>query len=276
MRSSEPRRLVSSRRFGRPPDRLHVAYARPTRLERMAVMSPTRRDRSWDRHRDVRLSVHLQRVPRTRHRGDDVACEAVTGTPAVVIGPPSLVVPPDAHRWPPERHPRSDARSDLASPTRREHGNGSVVRCSPPPSPRRVRTVPVAAFSAFAVSHRGHAHRLAQGHPRPLPRGCAARPLRASRGVEDWLARRLRDVLRIIHGLPTGCPFGDLAKGAAASSLAPFVADRAASAAPRACPRRTFARASPNPRTVRLSASRLPSLTARRGSNLPSRAVGSS
>ena len=47
--------------------------------------------------------------------------------------------------------------------------------------------------------------------------------------------------------MPTGCPFGDLAKGAAASSLAPFVADCAASAAPRACPRRTFARALAKP-----------------------------
>ncbi len=153
------------------------------------------------------------------------------------------------------------------------------VRCSPPPSLRRVRTVPAAAFSAFAVSHRGHAHRLAQGHPRPLPRGRAARPLRASRGVEDWLARRLRDVLRIIHGLPTGC----LRDARLATSPRVPRHPRSRLSWPTAPPPRRLARAlagpspapSPNPRTVRLSASRLPSLTARRGSNLPSRAVGS-
>jgi hypothetical protein len=66
-------------------------------------------------------------------------------------------------------------------------------------------------------------------------------------GVEDWRARRLRDVLRIIHGLPTGSRFGDLAEAAAASSLAPFVAACAAFAAPPACLRRTFARALARP-----------------------------
>ena len=123
MRSSEPRRLVSGRRLGRPPDRLHVAYARPTRLERMAVMSPTRRDRSWDRDRDVRPSVHLQRVPRTIHRrprrgGRSSTSRRRRGLRGRHRDPDGCHrsaftrCPPDAHRWPPERHPPSDARGD--------------------------------------------------------------------------------------------------------------------------------------------------------------------
>jgi hypothetical protein len=121
---------------------------------------------------------------------------------------------------------------------------------------------------------------LPPGHPPPLPRGRGARPLRASRGRRGLARppppRRPSDHSRTAYGKPVW-------------ATSPRVPRHPRSRLwwPLAPPSRRLARAfgapspapSPNPRTVRLSASRrhrLPSLTVRRGSNVPSRAVGSS
>src|ERR1019366_2726215 len=162
------------------------------------------------------------------------------------------------------QHAENIATAQLSAALRRHPSEASG------PSPRL-------PFSAFVVSHRGHAHRLPQGHPPPFH--AAAVPVHFAHpvGLEDWLARCLRDVLRIIHGAAYGKPVW---------RPRPRVPRHPRSRLPwpAALPSRRLARAlagpspapAPDPRTVRLSASRLLSLTARRGSNVPSRAVGSS
>ena len=170
-----------------------------------------------------------------RHRGDDVACEAVTGTPTAVIGQPSLVV----HRM------LIGGRQNVIHV--RTH---AATSCR-----QHAENMATAQLSAALRHHLSEA----SGPSPPLPF------LRSRSVIEDMLTGWLRGILGPFHGaaLPvhfahpvasrigsppasatsfgssTGRPFGDLAKGAAASSLAPFVADCAASAAPRACPRRT-------------------------------------
>jgi hypothetical protein len=141
---------------------------------------------------------------------------------------PSLVV----HRiLTPGRRTSISVRTHAAT-SRRQRAeklcNGSVTRCSSPPSLRCIRTVSAAAFFCVRCQSSGTSHRLPQGHPLLLPRGRGFRPLRAPRGRRQLDRPRLRDVSRIIHGLPPGSRFGAAAEGAAASSLAPFLAAGAA------------------------------------------------
>ena len=205
-----------------------------------------------------------------------MACEAVTGTPAVVIGPPSLVV----HRMLiGGRQSVIHVRTHAATSCRQHAENMATAQLS-------------------AALRRDLSD--ASGPSPPLPF------LRSRSVIEDMVTGWLRGILGPSHGAalpvhfahPVASRIGSPA--ASATSFGPSTGrlrDARLATSPRvpqhprsrlswptAPPPRRLARAlagpspapSPNPRTVRLSASRLPSLTARRGSNLPSRAVGSS
>jgi hypothetical protein len=146
------------------------------------------------------------------------------------------------------------------------HALGSPLRSPPGRSPRsppgrskldieptlrRVRTVPAAAFSAFAVSHRGHAHRLAQGHPRPLHG--AALPVHFAHLVASRIGSPAASATSF--GSSTGC----LRDARLATSPRVPRHPRSRLSWPTAPPPRRLARAlagpspapSPNPRTVR-------------------------
>ena len=119
-------------------------------------------------------------------------------------------------------------------------------------------------FSAFAVSHRGHAHRLAPGASSAPSTGLRCPSTARNSGRRGWARppppRRPSDHPRAAYGMPVWRP-----RQGCRGILA-----RAFRGRPRRLPRR-LARAlagpspapSPNPRTVRLSASR-PCLRLRR------------
>ena len=256
-----------------PRPRLRVAYARPTQLERMAVMSPTRRDRSWDRHRDVRLSVHLQRVPRTIHRRPRRGGRSSTSRRQRGLR--------GRHRDPDGCH-RSAVAARASSST-----FGRTRRPRVANTPRTWQRLSCPLLSAgISPTRPDRPRRCSFLRSRSKSsRTCSPAGSRASSAPStglrcpstsriSWrrgLARRLRRLRNVFFGSSTGCLCRRCPFGMTSPRVPSGTHPRPRLSWLLAPPPRRLARAfagpspapSPNPRTVRLSASRLPSLTAR-------------